>query len=166
MSNAILAYSNNYYLTYKLPYTSRVTLHWMLQVAAGTCILIAFLCIYFHKVNNNFPHFKTWHGYLGLITVILSAGASSGGILAKYSFQTRKLLKPVYIKVIHASFGSIAYILAITNICLGLNSDWFNSQANGALIVILIILNILSGAVVISKPLTTIWSRVSGSRSN
>lgn len=160
MTEAISAFSSNSYLSRNLKHDARLTLHWALQISAATCILIAFLSIYNHKINNNGQHFVSLHSNFGLYTCILTAGTISGGILAKYSAGLSKFIRPVFLKIVHSTFGAITYILSIITICLGLDSNWFRSNTNAGLVTTLIILTVLVGLFTVIKPIITILTRV------
>jgi len=162
MTEAVLAFNNNSYVAQNLNHNLRLTLHWILQVGAATCIIVAFLAIYFHKVNEGYPHFSSWHSNLGLYTDIFTFGTIGGGVLAKYGYQLRNVLRPVVFKIIHASFGVITYSLAILTICFGLNTDWFRLHVSQGWINVLVGCVVLIWVIVIPKPIITILSRVGG----
>lgn len=160
MTEAVLTFSANSYLARNLQHVQRMTVHGALQFGAGACFLIAFVSIYNHKLNNGWQHFQSWHGSLGLTTCILVAGASCGGILARYSFIISRVIRPVYMKIIHSSAGIITYLFAMVTLCLGLDSKWFRSHINETLIALLIGSVAISGVLIVIQPIIRIIKRV------
>lgn len=160
MTEAILTFSANSYLARNLKHKERMTVHGALQFAAGACFLIAFISIYNHKLNNGREHFISWHAILGLTTCILMIGTTCGGILARYAFIISRLIRPVYMKIIHSSFGIITYILAMITLCLGFHTRLFRNHINEVLISWLIALVAISTSLVIIQPIMRIVKRV------
>lgn len=160
MTEAVLTFSTNSYLTRNLKHVERMTVHGALQFGAAACFLIAFVSMYNHKLNNGWSHFRSWHGILGLTTCILMAGTACGGILARYSFIISRVIRPVYMKIIHSSFGVITYLLAMITLCFGMDSRWFRSQINETLISLLITLVSISAVLVVTQPIIKIVKRV------
>ena len=63
--------------------------------------------IYLNKAIAEKPHFSTWHSRVGLVAilaVLLSAGL---GIAAKYSSSLRNYVKPINMKLYHATIALI-----------------------------------------------------------
>ena len=69
----------------------------MLAAAGG------FGSIYLNKEIAGKKHFTTWHGTFGLITFIGVFLAAAGGILAKYNGWIKNYVKPINIKLYHAT---------------------------------------------------------------
>lgn len=160
MTEAILTFSANSYLARNLNHVERMTVHGALQFGAGISFLIAFVSIYNHKLNNGWSHFASWHGYLGLTTCIMVAGTACGGILARYTFIISRIIRPVYMKIIHSSFGIITYLMATITLCLGLNSGWFRIHINGTLISMSIIFVAFSAVFIVLHPIFKNVNRV------
>lgn len=160
MTEAILTFSSNSYLARNMKHVERMTVHGALQFAAIACFTIAFVSVYNHKIHIEKVHFETWHAILGLTTCILVLGTAVGGILARYSFILSRIVRPVYMKIIHSSFGVVTYLLAMTVICLGFDTKWFRDRINAALISLLITLAAISAVLIILQPLVKIIKRV------
>lgn len=124
MSHAILTMADNNFLTQSLKYQHRVTVHWILQTSALILITIAQTCIYLNKDRLGKEHYQTTHSLFGLTTYLLTVLTSIGGVGAKYSFQIKKFVKPVVIKIIHSFAGLLTYLLAVVTIGLGINQFW------------------------------------------
>lgn len=163
MTEAILAFSSNSIVSNNLKYNDKLTLHWLLQVGAATSIAIAFYSIYTHKNNNNYDHFMSQHASRGLTTMLMMIGTTFGGIAARYSSAFKKSIKPIYLKIVHSTFGLITYILAIYTFCLGLDTAWFRSQSNIQIQQLLTYATMIMAFLAIVKPLSSIFSKVRSS---
>lgn len=106
-----------------------MTLHWILQTIGSCLIAAAFAVILVSKNSKGKPHFATWHGIIGLAAIIGTALAVFGGVVAKYSFPIRQIIRPVTVKVLHSLLGSIVYFLMIFTVLLGVYSEWFKRHA-------------------------------------
>lgn len=163
MTEAIVAFTSNAFVARGLKYNERLTLHWLLQLGAGTLIGVAFWAIYTHKTNNNYNHFSSPHASMGLTTCLMIAGTTSGGIAARYSATFKNAIKPAYLKIVHSTFGVITYALAIYTFCLGLDTVWFRAQCNTQWINILKYSVITLAVLAVSKPLISIAKKVRNS---
>lgn len=159
MTEAILSFSENNLLAKNRNFKWRVKLHWILQTIGGTSITAGFIIILANKFINDKPHFHTNHAIVGLVTIILTVLGAAGGIWTKYSYDLRQYLRPVYAKLIHSVFGSILYIMAITTLILGMNSDFFERYSFSSAKWIGGFILVLSGIYILIKPVTTFVSR-------
>jgi len=167
MTQAIFSFSNDNILTRKLSREQRVKAHWTLQIGAGVCILIAFICIYTYKSKANAEHFATTHGYLGFLTLLFCLGTVGGGLFALFSVNFRHWVKPVVVKIIHASFGVISYSLAVLTMFYGLNHAWTHERLSAAWINTLIGIVGVIWLYVVATPVITVFNRIGGiARSN
>ena len=73
----------------------------MLAAAGG------FGAIYLNKEIAGKKHFTTWHGTFGLLTVIGVLMAAAGGLVAKYSLLVKNYIKPINVKLYHATGGML-----------------------------------------------------------
>lgn len=90
MTEAVVAFASDSFVTRNLRYSEKLAWHWILQVAAASAVLLGFLSIYIHKNNNNYEHFKSTHASMGLNTMIMMAGVSTGGLFVsvnKYMYS-------------------------------------------------------------------------------
>lgn len=160
MTEAILCFANENILTYFLSHKERVTLHWVLQVIGSCFISAAFAVIIASKNSKGKPHFATWHGIFGLIAVIGAALAIVGGIVARYSFPLRQIIRPVIVKVLHSLLGVIVYVLMIFSVLLGVYSSWFkrNSSFTGLIVCNALVLFIIQYVLV--QPIQIIYGRI------
>lgn len=162
MSEAILAFTSSSPLSKGFSHSSRLTLHWVLQILAVSSITVAFLSIYYTKENYKKEHFVSTHASLGLTTCLLGGGVIAGGIAARFGFLLKSVINPILLKSIHASGGIATYLLAITTICYGLQTDWFREKSHSDTITTTVTLTALIGLAVVAKPIWTIFSRLGG----
>lgn len=160
MTEAILTFSSDNFLTRNLTHSDRVSLHWKLQLGAATCILTGFLCIFSNKMSYGREHFTSWHGSFGLWTLLLTAGTICGGVIAKYGYHWRHVIAPVILKSMHAAFGIGTYILALFTLCLGLYSEWLRGHMSDTVIYVFIVGVFLVEFYVLIKPTLTVVSQV------
>ena len=69
----------------------------MLAAAGG------FGSIYLNKEIAGKKHFTTWHGTFGLLTCLGVLLAAAGGVLAKYNGWIRNYVRPINVKLYHAT---------------------------------------------------------------
>ncbi|KAJ6646071.1 putative transmembrane reductase [Pseudolycoriella hygida] len=159
-TEAILCFSSENIFTRYCNHKQRMTLHWILQTIGASLIGIAFAVIIASKNSNKKRHFATWHGIFGLVAIVASVLAIFGGVVAKYSFSLRQIIRPVTIKVLHSLFGVVVYSLMIFTVLLGVYSNWFkrNSSMTGLVVSNVIILFIVQYVLV--QPIQLIYGRI------
>lgn len=64
----------------------------------------------------------------GLVTMLGVTAAAFGGLVAKYSYKLKDWVKPLNLKLYHATGGMIIYILAMVTIALATYSNWFHNR--------------------------------------
>ena len=111
--------------------------HVSIEILAFLGIILGFLSIYINKENNGKPHFKSWHGFFGLIQLILLCAQVLLGTFSRYP----KLL-PIKInsgksKTLHVLIGILILFLATTNLVSGFFTDWFVLQTNHLIVYLL-----------------------------
>ena len=105
--------------------------HKIFQILALFCSIGGFLAIYYNKNLHNKNHFTTFHGTLGLITMILVLIQNFSGTIIIYSkWLLPKKMKLGKAKLLHALVGSLVFSSACTTIYLGLCSNWFIKNSN------------------------------------
>lgn len=123
MAEAILAFTH----TNRLLYKQQVVLHWICHSIGFSLIIAGFVVVIINKNRNNYSHFNSAHSIAGLITIICVILSIIGGVVTKFSFQLRKLLRPIRIKLFHSIFGALTFMLAMITILLALFTPYFIS---------------------------------------
>ncbi|KAM9443951.1 transmembrane reductase CYB561D2 [Clarias gariepinus] len=130
MTEAILLFSPHASPVGKLKHQAKSRLHWILQCSCATCALLGFGVIFYNKHANGKPHFSTWHGLVGVVTVGVVTLQSVGGLPLIY----HKLVKGwslAKLKRYHAAAGLVTYLLGSASLLLGTCSAWFISSVGG-----------------------------------
>ncbi|KAI9551930.1 hypothetical protein GHT06_022267 [Daphnia sinensis] len=104
--------------------------HVYLQLVALVGIVLGFVAIYINKEDNGKPHFKSWHGLLGLIQVLLILGQASVGSLAKYAKFFPFKLNVGKIKTFHDLLGAIVILFSSLNMVTACFTNFFASQTH------------------------------------
>ncbi|XP_052873149.1 uncharacterized protein LOC128278459 [Anopheles cruzii] len=160
MSQAVLTMSGENYFTHRFTYRTRVFAHWILQAVAGILITIAAVCIFLNKIRLGKSHFKTLHGIFGLVTVCVTLVTILGGVTTKYAFQLRSVVRPIYSKLMHGIAGSVAYLLGMVTISLGVYSVWFQEDNDANVRLMLVIAIALIALYVIVTPMLNTVQRI------
>ena len=66
-----------------------------------------FAAIYLNKEIADKPHFQTWHSRVGLATLVGTLLVAFGGIAAKYSSSLKNYIRPINVKLYHATLALI-----------------------------------------------------------
>lgn len=126
MTSAINAVTPGDLATEWMPIRLRSARHWVLQLLAGFIILVGFLIILSNKIINSKYHFQTLHARFGLSALVFICFTSFGGLGALYSLKLKDYLAPIYMKLLHASFGLVTFSLGTITIILGCFSNWWS----------------------------------------
>lgn len=115
MGQAILILSDDNILTFLHPCVKKTARehHWILQILAAMCNLVGFVTMIVQKNITGSGHFQTTHATLGLVTIVLSFVAATGGIFTLYAAKLKDSVKPSYIKLIHTIIGIITFVLGV-----------------------------------------------------
>ncbi|KAM4021704.1 transmembrane reductase CYB561D2 [Anomaloglossus baeobatrachus] len=150
MTEAILVFSPDSSLLHSFSRKARVRAHWVLQLLSIFCATLGLGIIYYNKIVHGKPHFSTWHGLVGLLTVLWAMGQNAGGItllypklVQRWTLSTRKLY--------HATSGLLGYLLGCTSLFLGMCSLWFSAHVTGTLWYICALCPLITGLVVMSQ---------------
>ncbi|XP_045501749.1 uncharacterized protein LOC123698957 [Colias croceus] len=99
-------------------YQDRRVVHWMLQIVASITVVVGSV-IRMMDVPNNF---RTTHGILGLVSLILTILSMVGGIVNAYSSKLN--INPSYLKIAHSCLGSLTLSSAFLCLCFAFNSTF------------------------------------------
>ncbi|CAH8670899.1 unnamed protein product [Schistosoma haematobium] len=67
--------------------SEKIKAHWLLESLSVLFIFIGFLGIYANKILDGKPHFTTWHGFLGAVTVFYSVFQLFMGLLLHFNYN-------------------------------------------------------------------------------
>lgn len=133
MFEAMMVFNRESSLFLNASRETKILAHHCLQVFAIVSSALGFFVIYFNKNIKDKPHFTTWHGLLGVITVCSIPLAALGGNIIKYP-GLRKFLGVKQslgdLKIMHATGGLMVFTLVMTTLMLGLYSSWFVGEVN------------------------------------
>ncbi|XP_038626620.1 cytochrome b561 domain-containing protein 2 isoform X1 [Tachyglossus aculeatus] len=130
MTEALLVFSPESSLLRSLSRKGRARCHWVLQLLALLCAVLGFGLIIYNKEVHGKTHLSTWHGRMGLLTVLWAGLQCTGGLALLYP----KLLPHwplAKLKLYHATSGLVGYLLGSTSLLLGMCSLWFTTTIPG-----------------------------------
>ena len=126
MLEAILIFSRSSSLIPTAPRAIKARYHWILQLSATLCAVGGFLAIFINKNRNDKPHFVSWHGCLGGITVFMTCFQACMGTGLLYpGLPIFKKLTLAMMKKGHALSGTLIFMLSCLVVFLGFYSNWF-----------------------------------------
>lgn len=133
MFEAMMVFNKESSLFLNAARDTKVLAHHCLQVFAIVSSMLGFVVIYLNKNMKDKPHFTTWHGLLGVVTVCSIPLAAVGGNIVKYK-GLRDMLKVKQslgeLKIMHATGGLMAFTLVMSTMMLALYTDWFTNQVH------------------------------------
>ncbi|XP_068598388.1 transmembrane reductase CYB561D2 [Brachionichthys hirsutus] len=130
MTEAILLFSPQGSPIKRFPHKTKGRVHWMLQSACVCCAVLGVAAIAYNKYLNDKPHFTSWHGLLGLLTVLVVVLQSLAAVPLIYHSLVKgwSLAK---LKRYHAASGLVTYLLGSLSLLFGLSSTWFTASVSG-----------------------------------
>ncbi|KAM4722325.1 transmembrane reductase CYB561D2 isoform 2-T2 [Rhinophrynus dorsalis] len=150
MTEAIMVFSPDSSILRSFSRKTRIKAHWILQLLSVLCALLGLGIIYSNKILHEKPHFSTWHGLLGGLTILWALLQSLGGLsllypklLQRWTLSTRKLY--------HATAGLLGYLLGCTSILLGMCSLWFSASVTGVSWYLCALCPVFSGLVIMNQ---------------
>ncbi|OCT83263.1 hypothetical protein XELAEV_18025800mg [Xenopus laevis] len=150
MTEAILVFSPDSSLLRSFSRRARVQVHWVLQLLCVVCSLLGLGIIYSNKVLQGKPHFSTWHGLLGVLTVFWALLQSLGGVSLLYPKLVQRW-KLASRKLYHATAGLIGYLLGCGSLLLGMCSLWFGASVTAVSWYLCVLCPVLTGLVVMNQ---------------
>ena len=130
MIEAILIFSPESSLLAVASRKNKVKAHWIFQSLSLVFAWTGFIVIIVNKNYNQKPHFKTWHGTLGLITIMYTTLQAVCGIFLIYPTMAKRWnWKLIQLKVYHATLGLVGFILAYTTMITSLYSNFMAKNA-------------------------------------
>lgn len=168
MWEALLAFNKESSMFVNFARPSKVLIHQCLNVFAVSASITGFIVIYYNKHINDKPHFTTWHGLFGLMTVIAVTIQSLGGDFVKYEglrslFGIKKSLGAL--KIYHATSGLVTFTLVMCTMMLAMYSNWFASQVGWVLWLLCIGCISFMAVIVMNQVVTEYLPRTQGRQS-
>ncbi|CAF0796281.1 unnamed protein product [Brachionus calyciflorus] len=126
---AILVFSRESSLFATIKHKNKITLHWIFNTLGLFSILLGYAAIYYNKEERGKPHLKTWHGILGIATIVYTiVQFVAGHNLTIFNSFVRKFVSYQSLSMYHATSGTFLYVLACLSISLGIYSNWFSES--------------------------------------
>ncbi|KAM9859850.1 transmembrane reductase CYB561D2 [Aulostomus maculatus] len=129
MTEAILLFSPHGSPMRRFPHKTKGRAHWMLQCLCVSCAMLGLAAISYNKHLNGKPHFTSWHGLLGLLTVCVVLLQSLAALPLIYH-SLAKGWSLAKLKRYHAASGLVTYLLGSVSLLLGLCSGWFTASVS------------------------------------
>lgn len=127
MTEAILLFSTHASVIKRFSHKTKSRVHWILQSLTLSCAVLGLAAISYNKYLNGKPHFSSWHGLLGLLTVCVVALQSLAALPLNYH-SLAKGWSLAKLKRYHAASGLVTYLLGSVSLLLGLCSAWFTAS--------------------------------------
>lgn len=109
----------------------QVRSHWILQLLMIVCSLGGLLAIYLSKEERGKPHYTSWHGLLGLITVISCCAQALAGVVLIYPSIIKRFVSLAQAKIYHSVYGLFNYTLVTIVFNLAMRSNWAVKNITG-----------------------------------
>jgi len=87
--------------------------------------------IYYNKFLNDKFHFVSWHGLLGVITVVYMLMQCCGGLNLLYPQTAVRFIRLILLKQLHATSALLLFTLAVASLVTGMLSSWFAANVTG-----------------------------------
>ncbi|XP_078104727.1 transmembrane reductase CYB561D2 isoform X2 [Sander vitreus] len=127
MTEAVLIFSPYGSPIKRFPHKTKGRVHWILQCLCVSCAVLGLTAISYNKHLNGKPHFTSWHGLLGLLTVCV-VGLQSLAAVPLIYHSLAKGWSLAKLKRYHAASGLVTYLLATASLLFGLSSAWFTAS--------------------------------------
>lgn len=150
MTEAILLFNPYSSPIKKLKHKTKGRLHWILQGLCVCCAAAGLAAIFYNKSLNDKPHFTSWHGLIGVLTVSGVGLQSLGGLPLLYP-KLAKGWSLAKLKRYHAASGLLTYLLGSLSLFLGLCSAWFSSSVSGYVWYLAVLCPVLCALVVMNQ---------------
>ncbi|VDP73990.1 unnamed protein product [Echinostoma caproni] len=111
------------------PRASKIQWHWVLQLFGATLICVGAAAVFVNKNLYGKPHYATWHGLLGLITVVFVLAVALAGFALHWKvWPIGHLVSHGTARVSHMYFGlGLISLIGVTT-GFGLSSHWLTRQ--------------------------------------
>ncbi|GAB1609885.1 cytochrome b561 domain-containing protein 2-like [Argonauta hians] len=130
MFEAILIFSPHSSLISLKSRSTKVTWHWVTLLVAFISAVGGIIIIYYNKALNNKSHFTSWHGLIGIITMVYFMLQLCGGLFVRYP-KLIPSIRLIDLRLYHATSGLVAFLLVCFTLFLSMYSNWFCKNITG-----------------------------------
>ncbi|CAH8436655.1 unnamed protein product [Dicrocoelium dendriticum] len=103
--------------------------HWIVQSISIVLLYTAVAAVYLNKIQGGKPHFTTWHGCCGLLSVLFATTQILAGFWLDWSlWPIRRWLSFCKARLSHMYSAVCLLIMTSITAVLGLQSQWFELQ--------------------------------------
>lgn len=154
MFEAILLFSPHSSLLSSSDRKTKVKYHLILQILAAVSMNLGFGAIFYNKNLHNKPHFTSWHGKVGLFSVLLTTFQTFAGWSLVY--YNSPILNPLGTslalrKKVHGIFGALVFVLGYSALMLSLYSNFILRNTSQKSWYFLLVLKTVMASVVVNQ---------------
>ncbi|XP_069612447.1 probable transmembrane reductase CYB561D1 [Ranitomeya imitator] len=111
---------------------SKTRLHWLIQLCVPVFAGVGIAFIIWSKNRSELSHLTSWHSLLGGLTLITTCCQAVCGLALLFP-RLARVTAVSRLKLYHATWGLLVYLLSTATVLFGLCSDWFQAQIKGPL---------------------------------
>ncbi|XP_061584689.1 probable transmembrane reductase CYB561D1 [Cololabis saira] len=109
----------------------KVRLHWFFQTLVLILAATGLGFIVGSRTVSELPHLASWHSLLGAATLAATGLQAACGVAVVFHKQLRLSFPPARLKLYHATWGLLVYLLATVTVVAATFSDWFQATVKG-----------------------------------
>lgn len=109
----------------------KVRLHWFCQALVLVSGVTGLSFMIASKNLSERPHLASWHGLLGVATLVATVFQAACGVFVSFPQLSRLSSSLSRLKLYHATCGLVVYLLATVTVVLSMFSDWFQATVTG-----------------------------------
>uniref|UniRef100_A0A182NP10 ascorbate ferrireductase (transmembrane) n=1 Tax=Anopheles dirus TaxID=7168 RepID=A0A182NP10_9DIPT len=129
--------------------STRKTIHWIVQSAAGACVLTGTVLQYINREMKHKHHLVSVHSIVGLVAVVFVVVSLANGAVALFGWELRKYLKPLWSQRLHRAAGTVAFLVGMFALVCAYDKRIFEEHFSGA------VRSVLVGATVLTALIST-----------
>ncbi|XP_054641119.1 transmembrane reductase CYB561D2 isoform X2 [Dunckerocampus dactyliophorus] len=150
MTQAILLFSPHGSPMKRFSHKVKGRVHWLLQCTCILCAALGLAAILYNKHLQGKPHFTSWHGLLGLLTVC-AVGVQALAALPLVYHSLAKGWSLAKLKRYHAASGLVTYLLGGVSLLMGMTSVWFTASVSNAAWYLAALCPVLCGLIIMNQ---------------
>ncbi|XP_062842931.1 probable transmembrane reductase CYB561D1 [Trichomycterus rosablanca] len=128
----------------------KIRMHWILQALLLVFAATGLGFMVVHKNLSSHPHLATWHGLLGVSTLVATVLQMCCGLCLLFPQLVRTAPVP-RLRLYHATCGLMAYLLATVTVVTAMFSDWFQATIKGPMWYVFLVLPLIPALVVMNQ---------------